>query len=87
MELNNIDLSIFQNAIVIGTTAPVLCLVLPNAVAHLIDMLTDHLRDMGAFKRWYCRIMDFIVFETPEEPTEIEARDSHTLNLCKGQVL
>ena len=72
LELTDIDLSIFQDAIAIGTITSAFHLVLPHAVAHLTDMLTERQRDMEGFERWYRRIMDFIVFETSEEPILIE---------------
>jgi hypothetical protein len=72
LELPDIDVSIFQDAVSSGTTAPILHLAIPNAVAHLSDMMTEEQRNWRGFERWYRVMMDFVVFGTEEEPIEVE---------------
>ena len=72
LELADIDLSIFQEAVTAGSTSHELRQLLPNAVAYLFDMTTITQREMEGFGRWYHDMMDLAVFGMEDDPIIIE---------------
>ena len=72
LELADLDLSIFQEAVAVATVAPALHPDLPNAVAYLFDMTSIQQREMEGFGRWYHEMLDMAVFGTEDDPIIVE---------------
>lgn len=72
LELADLDLSIFQDAVSVATGDPVLQQFLPNAVAYLFDMTSIQQREKEGFGRWYHEMLDMAVFGTEDDPIMIE---------------
>jgi hypothetical protein len=72
LELADLDLSIFQDAVTAVSIAPPLHQYLPEAVAYLLDMTTVQQREMEGFGRWYHEMHELAVFGTEEDPIIIE---------------
>jgi hypothetical protein len=66
------DISLFQEAATVGTTAPELELLVPELMAHLCELMTDTQREWRGFDCWYRVMMDFAVFGSEENPIEVE---------------
>ena len=71
MELADIDLSIFQEAVSAGATSAAIHQYLPNAVSYLCKMMSPGQKEWTGFDRWYLEMMDFAVFGTEEDPIVI----------------
>jgi hypothetical protein len=72
LELRNLDLSILQEAVTVGTTANELHILVPDAVAHTCELMTDTQKEWQGFDRWYRAMIDFVVFVTEENPIDVE---------------
>jgi hypothetical protein len=72
LELADLNLSIFQDTVSIGSNAPELHPYLPNAVVYLLDMSSQAQRDMEGFGRWYHEMLDLVVFGTEDDPIFID---------------
>jgi len=72
LELADLDLSIFQDAVTAASIAPPLHQCLPEAVAYLLDMTSINQREMEGFGRWYHEMLEFAVFGTEDDPIIIE---------------
>ena len=68
LELANLDLSIFQDAINSAAADVALHPYLPEAVAYLFDITSLEQREMEAFGRWYHEIIEHAVFGTEDDP-------------------
>ena len=72
LELANLDLSIFQEAVSTAIAAPELHEYLPDAVGYLCDMTTLQQRDWEGFARWYHDMLELAVFGTEDNPIFVE---------------
>ena len=68
LELAELDLSIFKDAITTISFAPPLQQLIPEAVAYLLDMTSVQQREMEGFGRWYHDMHELAVFGTEDEP-------------------
>jgi hypothetical protein len=71
LELADIDLSIFQDAVSTGATSAALHQYIPNAVAYLCETMSSGQREWTGFERWYLEMMDHGVFGTEDDPIVI----------------
>jgi hypothetical protein len=72
LKLSNLDVSLFQEASTVGTTARDLEALVPEVVAHLCELMSDDQKQWHGFDRWYRVMMDVIVFGDEENPIEVE---------------
>jgi hypothetical protein len=72
LELADIDLSIFQDAVTVAIGDPALHPFLPEAVAYLFDMTSLQQREMEGFGHWYHETVEHAVFGTEDDPIIIE---------------
>jgi hypothetical protein len=72
LELADIDLSIFQDAVTVAIRDPALHPFLPEAVAYLFDMTSLQQREMEGFGHWYHDMVEHAVFGTEDDPIIIE---------------
>ena len=72
LEINDLDLSVYQEALTVRTTDPSLEGFVADAVAHLCEMMTETQREWKGFERWYKIMMEFAVFGSSENPIEVE---------------
>jgi len=72
LDLNNLDISVVQESVTMGTEYPALHKYLADAVAYMCEMMSDHQRDWLGFDRWYQEIMEYAMFGTPKRPIVID---------------
>jgi hypothetical protein len=70
--LSNLDLSILQDAIMVGTTANELHILVPDAVAHITEITSEEQKEWRGFERWNRVMMDFAIFGSEENPINVE---------------
>jgi hypothetical protein len=66
------DVSLFQEAATVGTTAAELELFVPDVVAYLCELMSEAQKGWRGFDRWYRVMMDVMVFGNEENPIEVE---------------
>ena len=72
LQLSDLDLSIFQDAVTKASRNADLQQFLPNAVAFLLDLSSMEQREMEVFAGWYHDMMDLAVFGTEDDPIIID---------------
>ena len=68
LELANIDLSIFQDAVSMGSTSVAIHQLIPDAVAYLCKMMSEEQKEWTGFEHWYLDMMEYVVFGTEDDP-------------------
>ena len=72
LQLADLDLSTFQDAVTKVSRNADLQQYLPNAVAFLLDLLLLEQREMEVFGCWYHDMIDLAVFGTEDDPIIID---------------
>ena len=75
LDFDDLDTSMFQEALTKGTTAGELHILIPDGVAHVVALMTDEQKEWNGFDRWYRTMMDFIVFGPGSEEDPIIVGD------------
>ena len=70
--LTNLDLSILQNGVMIGTSVTEVHKYISEAVAHINELMTEEQKNWREFDNWLRAMMDFAVFGSEENPIELE---------------
>lgn len=72
LELTDLELCLFQEAITIGTASKELHEYISDAVAYLSGLMTTEQREWRGYDRWLRVMMDFAIFGSEENPIEVE---------------
>lgn len=72
VQLSNLEVCLFQEAITIATASKELHEFIPDAVAYLSGLMTSGQKDWRGFDRWHRVMMDFAVFGSEDNPIEVE---------------
>jgi hypothetical protein len=72
LDLKDLDLSIFQDAIITATSSDMLQEYSPDAVAYLSEMMSPEQKDWRGFELWHRTMMDYAVFGSEENPINVD---------------